>query len=267
MWRPLYGILAREFLRFLRQRGRLLSSVARPLVWLLFAGTGLAAVFAGAAVLDYRQYMVPGLLGMAVLFGAFMAALSTVYDRDVGVLRILLIAPIRRRTMALGKTVAAACLGTAQAAALAVLLVPALGLWPGPGRALLALLAIALTSLAIGAVGLVLAALVRSLENFAGIMNFVVFPLFFLSGALYPVRELGPLLQPLVYANPLAYGIDLLKHALLADWAPAGYGGELPPALDVAALVLFTVAALAVATPLLAREEGVTRSAFRAERS
>lgn len=266
MWRAVHGIVAREFLRFLRQRGRLLSSVARPLVWLLFAGTGLAAVFAGASVLDYRRYMLPGLLGMAILFGAFMAALSTVYDRDVGVLRILLIAPIHRRTMAFGKAVAAAGLGSVQAVALAALLVPPLQLWPGPGRAALALLAIVLTSFAIGALGLVLAAVVRSIENFAAIMNFVVFPLFFLSGALYPVRELHAVLRVLVHANPLAYGIDLLKHAFLAPWASVGYGGELAPALDVAALVAFAAAALAAATPLLVREEGVTRAAFKTER-
>jgi ABC-2 type transport system permease protein len=265
--RAIYGIVAREFLRFRRQRGRLLSSIARPLVWLLFAGSGLAAIFAGAAALDYRRYMVPGLLGMTVLFGAFMAALSTVYDRDAGVLRILLIAPVHRRTVALGKTLAAGGLGTAQALALALLLVPALDLWPGPARALLTVAAIALTSLAIGGLGLVLAACVRSIENFAGVMNFVVFPLFFLSGALYPAREIAAPLRVLVHANPLAYGVDLMKHGLLTPWTPAGYGGEFAPALDVMALVAFAIASLALATPLLGREEGVTRAAFRTDRT
>jgi ABC-2 type transport system permease protein len=112
----------------------------------------------------------------------------------------------------------------------------------------------------------VLAAWIRSIENFAAVMNFVVFPLFFLSGALYPVRQLGALLRPLVLVNPLAYGVDLLKHALLAPWSTAGYGGEFPATLDIAALVAFGIAGLLAATPLLAREEGVTRTAFRTER-
>ena len=108
-----------------------------------------------------------------------------------------------------------------------------------------------------------LAATIRSIENFAGVMNFVVFPMLFLSGALYPVRGLGPGLHVLVHANPLAYGVDLLKHALLAEWAGTGYGGEMPRTLDVAALLAFAAAGLIVAAALLGREGGVTRTAFR----
>ncbi len=97
-------------------------------------------------------------------------------------------------------------------------------------------------------------------------MNFVVFPMLFLSGALYPVRHLGPVLRAAAYANPLAYGVDLLKHALLDAWAGAGYGGELPVSLDCAALALFAAIGLAVAAQLLGREGGVTRTAFRERR-
>lgn len=261
-----FGIVAREFLRFLRQRGRLLSSIARPFVWLVFAGAGFAAVFAGAAVLDYRRYMAPGLLGMVVLFGAFLASLSTITDRDAGVLRMLLVAPLPRRAIVLGKVAGATVLGTVQALAVAAILLPLVGLWPRPGDALLAFSAIILTSFATGAMGLVLAASMRSIENFAAVMNFAVFPMLFLSGALYPLRHLSAPLQALAYLNPLAYGVDLLKHALLARWSGAGYGGELAIPLDFAALIAFAVTGLAIAAPLLAREGGVTRTAFRGER-
>jgi ABC-2 type transport system permease protein len=262
--RAVYGIVVRELVRFLRQRGRVASSVARPFVWLLFAGAGFGAVFSGAGAIDYRRYMAPGLLGMVVTFGALFAALSTVMDRDAGVLRMMLVAPIRRGTVALGKALAATLLGTAQAVVVGAILLPVVRLWPGLVGLLGALAAIVLSSLALGALGLVLAACMRSLENFAGVMNFVVFPMLFLSGALYPVRRLGPGLAVLAYLNPLAYGVDLLKHALLGAWAGVGYGGELPLALDIAALVLCAVAGLATATPLLAREGGVARAAFRA---
>ena len=261
--RAVYGIVAREFIRFARQRGRALSSVARPFVWLIFAGAGFGAVFTGAGEIDYRRYMAPGLLGMVVMFGSLLAALSTVTDRDAGVLRMVLVAPIRRSTIALGKAAGAMGLGTAQAVVVGVILLPLLRLWPGAPGLLLALAAIAVSSLALGALGLVLAASMRSIENFAGVMNFVVFPMLFLSGALYPVRRLDPALQTLVYVNPLAYAVDLLKHALLAGWAAAGYGGELPVLLDFVALAVFAVVGLAGAAPLLAREGGVARAAFR----
>ena len=261
--RAVYGIVVREVVRFLRQRGRVLASIARPFVWLIFAGAGFAAVFAGREAIDYRVYMAPGLLGMVVMFGSLIAALSTVTDRDAGVLRMVLVAPIRRSTIAVGKALGATVLGTAQALVVAAILLPLVGLRPTLAGALLGLTGVVLSSLATGALGLLLAAGMRSIENFAGVMNFVVFPMLFLSGALYPVRHLGPVLHALTYANPLAYGVDLLKHALLAPWAGIGYGGEMPVTLDLVALVLFAVAGLGAATPLLAREGGVTRAAFR----
>src|SRR3989475_439907 len=111
---------------------------------------------------------------------------------------------------------------------------PFVRLRPTLAGALLGLVAVVLSGLAMGALGLVLAASIRSIENFAGVMNFVVFPMLFLSGALYPVRHLGPVLRAAAYVNPLAYGVDLLKHALLSRWAGAGYGGELPAPLRCA---------------------------------
>src|SRR5947209_13946449 len=129
--RAVYGIVAREFVRFLRQRGRVLASIGRPFVWLVFAGAGFAAVFAGRNEIDYRVYMAPGLLGMVVMFGSLLAALSTVTDREAGVLRMMLVAPIRRSTITLGKALGATGLGTAQALVVGVILLPAVRLWPG----------------------------------------------------------------------------------------------------------------------------------------
>lgn len=259
--RPLYGIVARELIRFLRQRGRLWSSLARPFVWLLLAGTGFAAVFAGSSALDYRRFMAPGLLGMVVMFGAFLASLSTVADRDAGVLRLLLVAPIERGTVALGKVLGAGVLGTAQALLVGLMLVPAVGLRPDGTGLLVATAGIVLASLATGALGLALAAMMRNLENFSAVMNFVVFPMLFLSGALYPVHHLNGVLHVLTYANPLAYGVDLLKHGLLSPWAASGYGGEWPVLLDVAALSVCAIVCTALATLLIAREGLTSRAA------
>src|SRR5205809_2148508 len=115
-----------------------------------------------------------------------------------------------------------------KAIVVAAILLPCVQLRPTLAGALLGLVALVLSGLALDALGVVLAASIRSIENFAGAMNSVVFPMLFLSGALYPVRHLGPVLRAVAYVNPLAYGVDLLKHALLSRWAGAGYGGELP---------------------------------------
>src|SRR2546427_13004361 len=112
MARAVWGIVAREFVRFLRERGRLVSSLARPFVWFVFAGAGFRAMFAGPPGLDYPRYMAPGLLGMVVVFGECLAALSTGTDRDAGVLRLLLVAPVRRGGVALGKALGTKWLGT-----------------------------------------------------------------------------------------------------------------------------------------------------------
>src|SRR5581483_9855886 len=252
--RAVYGIVVRELLRFVRQRGRLLASIGRPFVWLIFAGAGFATVFSGAPGLDYRQYMAPGLLGMVVMFGALLASLSTITDRDAGVLRMVLVAPIHRATIALGKALGATALGTTQAIAVAIILLPLVHLVPSPARAGLLVFALVLSSLSVGALGLMLATTIRSIENFAGVMNFVIFPMLFLSGALYPVRHLSTPLRLITYINPLAYGVDLLKHALLGRWTGTAFSGEFSVAVDCAALVAWAIVGLAIATPLLARE-------------
>src|SRR5260370_7980816 len=182
--------------------------------------------------------MAPGLLGMVVMSGALLAALSTVTDREAGVLRMVLVAPVRRSTIAVGRALGATLLGTVRAVAVAAILLPAVGLWPRPAALLLGFTSIVLSSLALGALGLLLAASIRSLENFAGVMNFVVFPMLFLSGALYPIGHLGRLFRALAYGHPLAYGVDFLTHAPLAPWARAGRRADPPVPTPLSAPLL-----------------------------
>src|SRR3989442_1295147 len=195
---------------------------------------------------------------MVGMFRSLPAGLSTVDHREAGVLPTGPGPPIPRPTGAFGKALGATLLGTAQAIVVAAILLPFVQLRPTLAGALLALVSLVLSGLALGALGVVLAACIRSIENFAGVMNFVVFPMLFLSGALYPVRHLGPVLRAVAYVNPLAYGVDLLKHALLSPWAGAGYGGGLPALLACAAPVLFPIVGAAGPAPLLGRAGGET---------
>jgi ABC-2 type transport system permease protein len=186
---------------------------------------------------------------MTMLFGAMLPALGTVYDKESGVMRMMLVAPLPRAWLVIAKLVAAA--GAALAQALLLLIVLALLGYVGSGThwGLLAAALVA-TSFVCAGIGMLTASFSRTLENFAGIMNFVIFPLFFLSGSLYPVRELPGILFWAAALNPFSYGVDLLKHALLPGTAAADFA----PALALAVLAAATVVSTAIASWRFSRE-------------
>lgn len=260
-FRPISIIVRREFKRFFRQKGRLWSSLARPLFWLFVVGPGFDRLLGGEGGISYQQFIFPGVLGIVVLFGAILSSLSTVYDREFGVVRIMLIAPVSRLTIVLGKVIGGTMLAVFQALLL-LILVPFLKLPLGP-HLLLLLPFLFLTSFAIASLGMLMATRIDSLENFATIMNFVVFPMFFLSGGLYPVKLLPDLLQVVVYLNPLTYGIDLFKHVLLPHAVLTPMGADLPMLVDLAALSVFAVLMLLAATALFDKEAKLVRLSRR----
>jgi ABC-2 type transport system permease protein len=248
--RPVYAVLERELVRMFRQRTRLLSAIVRPLIWLLVIGGGFGAVIGEARGMDYQRFLVPGVLGMTMLFGAMLAALSTVHDKESGVMRMMIIAPMPHAWIVIAKVLSAAAAAVLQA----VLLLVVLGVLGFAGRGTdwwLLAIALAATSLACAGIGMVTASFSRTLDNFAGIMNFVIFPVFFLSGSLYPVRDLPRGLNWIAAMNPYTYGVDLLKHAL----AP---GGELSADfvvwLDIVVLLGATAIGVAVASWRFSRE-------------
>lgn len=264
--RAFYGIILREFQRLRRQRSRVLSGLARPLLWLFIVGSGVGTVAAGADPAAYRRFMMPGVIGMVILFSSMFGALSTAHDREFGVIRLLLIAPIRRSTVVLAKVTSSALVALLQSGVL-LLLLPFLGLEPGPARLVSLVGAMSLTALAHSALGMLLASRIDSIENFSGVVNFVVFPMFFLSGALYPARALPDVLRPLVRINPLSYGVDLMKHALMGGGgAPRRLAAEFPVELDLAVLAATLTLALALTVALFDREERKTRTVVAAGR-
>ena len=242
----LRAILHREALRFLGQRGRLVAALVRPLVWLFVfaagfrAALGLSIIQPYQTYITYETYILPGLCGMICLFNGMQSSLSLVYDREMGSMRLLLTAPLPRWWLLLSKLAAGMLVSLLQVA----LFLGIAALWglSAPAIGYLAVLpAAGLAGLMLGAMGLMLSSLIRQLENFAGVMNFVIFPMFFLSSALYPIwkmREANPALARLCEVNPFTHAVELIRFAL--------YGQLNLPALGwtVLATALFSAAAV-----------------------
>ena len=215
------GIATREMLRFLQQRERFVAALVRPLLWLLGFAAGFRAVL-GLSIAPpyqtyviYEVYIVPGLVGMVLLFNGMQSSLSMVYDREMGSMRMLLTSPLPRWFLLSAKLAAGALVSLLQAYAfLAVAAIYGVRFPPAGYAALLP--AMFLAAMAFGAIGLLLSSLIRQLENFAGVMNFVIFPLFFLSSALYPlwkIQESSDVLYWLCMVNPFTYAVELIRFA------------------------------------------------------
>jgi ABC-2 type transport system permease protein len=233
--RVFLAILRREALKTLGQRTRLLSALVRPMLWLVV----FAAGFRGALGLSiqppystyilYETYVVPGLAAMMLLFHAMQAALSMVYDRESGSMRVMLTSPAPRPFL-LAARILAAVLTVLPAVYVFLCAARLLDVRPPWLGYLAALPALVLAGALLGSFGLLLSAFVRQLENFAGVMNFVIFPAFFISTALYPLWRLdenAPWVALLAQLNPFTYAVELIRFALYLQ-------------IDLAALAIVT---------------------------
>jgi ABC-2 type transport system permease protein len=235
------AITTRDLRRVRRQPSRLLGGIARPFVWLLLVATGYNAIAQLPSGMPYREFVYPGVLVMACLFGGALTAVSTVYDREFGMLRLMLASPAGSGAVLLGRTVSATVMGTTQA--LVVLAAAPFIVRPTPPQLLLALGALVVASAVSAVLGLLVASRLRSVENFAGIINVLLFPLLFLSGALYPAEQLPRPLALFASLNPVTHMVELVRRAF---GQPAEYGFG----LNVVVLVAWTVAAFLLATLL-----------------
>jgi ABC-2 type transport system permease protein len=225
--RALRAITTRELLKFLQQRGRLLSALARPLVWLAVFAAGFYNVFGVSIIppyqtyIPYQVYIVPGLLTMILMFHGMQSSLSMVYDREMGVMRLLLTAPLPRWVLLACKLVAGTVLSVVTCYVFLAICI-AFDVTFSPSAWLAVLPALLISSLMLGALWLFLSVHIRQVENFAGAMNFVMFPMFFFSSALYPLwrlREGGSeLLYDVSMANPFTYVVELIRFALYGEF-------------------------------------------------
>ncbi len=207
-----HGIVVRDLSRSFRQKSRLIGGLARPFMWLLLVGTGFNAIARVEGVASYREFVYPGLVVMASLFGAMLTAISTVYDREFGVLRLMLASPAGVGAILAGRLIAATAIGALQGGI--VLLFLPLVAPVTPAQCVAAAGALLVGAAAAAVVGLLVAAPLRSVENFAGVINVVLFPMLFLSGALYPTADLPAAWRIAAALNPVTYAVDLMRAAL-----------------------------------------------------
>ena len=218
-----YILWLREVKRYLRSRPQILASLGQPLLYLLALGFGLGPVFQQSGQGSYLQFIAPGVVGMAILFMSIFSGIGLLWDRQFGFLKETLVAPVPRLHIMAGRTLGGATIALMQGAlVLAVCL--AAGFRPHDLAAVpLALLFMALIAIVFAALGTAIGSTLRDMQGFQLIMNFLVMPIFFLSGALYPLSNLPKALAAVTRINPLTYGVDGLRGAFIgtAHFAPA----------------------------------------------
>ena len=222
-----YALWRRDMVKFLRDRRSLITSLVRPFLWLVAFGFGLrASVKLPGAGADFVSFLVPGMAAMTVLFSSMFAAISIVWEREFGFLKELLVAPIPRGAIVAAKLAAGSATATVEAG-LMLALAPLIGARFSAVGALLSLPLLAVFGMSVNALGIVVAARMKSFEGFGSVVNFIIQPIFFLSGALYLIDGLPLGLRVVVLINPMFYAVDAVRGLCIGRH-------HFPIALDVA---------------------------------
>jgi ABC-2 type transport system permease protein len=250
--RCVHALWLRETRKFFRSRSRLIGSVSMPFFFLAFLGLGIRPMAPAnlPGGVPYLQYLVPGILGMTMLFSSMAAGMSVLWDREFGFLKEIMAAPVSRLSIVLGRTAGGLTTALLQGALILLAALP-LGFRPaGPAGLAAAIPILALLSATFIGLGLAFASRMKDIQGYSLVWNFVIFPLFFLSGALYPLENLPLWLRVLGRLDPLTYGVDALRHVL------AGHGAY-PLGADLALLAGSASAMMALGALLFERSESV----------
>jgi ABC-2 type transport system permease protein len=258
--RTLGMVWKRELLRNARAPARLLGQFVQPLLYLFVFGYGLGSLVGSTAGFDFRKFLFPGVVAMNVVTTGMFSGVSVVWDREFGFLREMLVAPVSRATLVFGKTAGGATIAMLQAAFM-LLLAPVIGVALTPSGVVEVLLLAALLSVALTAFGVFLASRMKRMENFQVVMQFLLMPMIFLSGTMYPLQGLPGWLDAAAHLDPLTYGVDPLRRIMVTSGAPPavlarfGSGVELfgsPLAIWQELLVLGAFAAVFLALSIQA---------------
>jgi ABC-2 type transport system permease protein len=231
----IYAIWLREFKVFLREKSRLVASTFTPILWLFVIGSGLGSANPSTVPgVDYQQFIFPGIVSMSIIFTSVFYGSYIIWDRKFDFLKSVMVAPVSRGSVFVGKSLGGMTTSLIQAAIL-LAIGAVIGIHFTPLSLLQDVAVILLMSFGLTSLGLALGSYMYSLEGFQMIVSFVVFPLFFLSGALFPLDNLPSWLSVLTAADPATYGVDAMRNAMLGV-------GTYPAALDFAVLTAYTAA-------------------------
>jgi len=241
-----YTIWLRETLRFVRSKSRMIGTLGMPLFFLLFIGGGIGSFVSSVGGVSYIAFMAPGIIGMMLLFGSMFSGLNVVADKQFGFMKEMLIAPISREAIVLGKALGGATSAMLQALLLLVL-VYLLGILPFNAWHFALLLPLMfIMSFGFVCIGIAFATQMDDPHGFQLIMNFLIMPMFFLSSAFFPIDSLPQWLQVLSLLDPMTYGVDALRNVLVGS-------AFLPLGVDAVVLTAFSAASVLAAGWLLRR--------------
>jgi ABC-2 type transport system permease protein len=236
----IYVIVAREFKKFVRERSRLFSAIARPLLWLFIVGAGISRLVPRDTGVPYTQFIFPGIIGMTILFSSIFSSISIIWDKEFGFMKEILVAPVSRLSIVIGKALSGTIVSTMQAVIILALF-PIIGFKLGILQIVGVILISTSISFSISSFGIVLATFYESYESFSVIMNFIIMPMFFLSGAMYPVKLLPEILRIASKINPLTYGIDAIKHAVF-PFETGKMSPDFPFIIDIMVIIFVIIA-------------------------
>ena len=241
-----YIMWLRELKKFFRNRSRLIGALGQPLLFLLAFGYGFGAVFRAAGQGDYIQFLTPGVIGMSIIFGSVFNGMSLIWDRQFGFLKETLVAPVSRFSIMFGRTLGGATTAALQGCVVLVVTFAA-GFHPESWVFVpFAILVMVLMGLVFASLGLMFGSLLADMQGFQLIMNFMVMPLFFLSGALFPLQGVPTVMLWIARADPVAYGVDAMRILLIDK-------GQFSLALDLGVMAVVAVIFVALASRFFSR--------------
>lgn len=243
-----YAVFLREILRYTKSKERIIGSLSMPLLFLLVFGIGLgSSVSLKGMDIGYLDFVAPGIVTMVLLFASIFSGVSIIWDRELGFMKEMLVAPVSRFSIIIGK-----CVGTAMTTMVQATLIYIIIVLIGGEMSILLLPVVwpvmFLVSLLFVSIGILIGSLLKNVESFQLIMNFIIQPMFFLSGALFPINQLPTWLQIVTYLDPMTYAVEVMRYLLTGV-------SSLPVHISVVALSLFTLSFFTLATWAFSRRE------------
>lgn len=238
-------IAKRDIIRSFRQKSQLYGSIVRPVIWLFLLGTGLRGSFNAPEGFTYTQYIFPGMIVMNILFASIISGTSIIWDREFGFLKEIMVAPMSRTSIVFGKTLSGSIIATIQGI-IVLAFFPLVGLHLSIMQIILTVIGMFAVALSITSLGILIASKMTSFEGFGTISNFLIMPLFFLSGALYPIDRVPAWLKPLIYINPVSYSVNLLRGIVLKT--------ETNYLTDIGVIIIFALIILSITTYIFVKD-------------